>query len=474
MTLFKPQRPTSVLGLSFDGSQLDGAVLKRTNGHVALRQTFSATLTLDPLTGDTELVGREIRNHLEKNEVRERRCVVCLPLNWVMSLQVKIPELAEEDIPGFLQIEAERGFHSGPESLAIVNSRFTAPNGEKFASIMAVSKHNLDQLENALRAAQLKPASFSIGTTALQPVGKSAIALVPAIGSAGLQINCDGGIAALRTIDGVHETEGAQKRLFADLLAREIRITLGQLPEAVRNDLKVVRVFGRSDLAQRMAADIAPRLATMNLQVERVERAATESWGKVLPPDAPASAAVALATRVLMDSATPFEFMPPKVNAFEQLTKRLKAGKLGPVGVTAAAVVLILLITLAVQVAIASHYESRWAKMEPNVKQLQDIQDNLKKYRPWFDESCRSLVVLRKLTEAFPRDGVVSAKSVEIRDQSNITCSGVARDKESFIKMFDKLSSSPGVTDVTVDQMQGDGPVQFTVNFQWDGGARAN
>ncbi len=474
MISFKPQRLTSVLGLAFDGSQIEGVVLRRTNGHVAVRQTFSAALTLDPLTADTELVGRELRNHLDKNEIRERRCVVCLPLNWVVSLHVKLPDLPEADIPSFLQIEAERGFHASPESLAIVSSRFTASDGEKFATIMAVSRQNLDQLETALRAAQLKPVSFSIGTAALQPVGKSGIALLPGIGNAGLQVNCDGGIAALRTIDGIMETEGAQKRLFADLLAREIRITLGQLPEAVRNDLKVVRVFGKSELAQRMAADITPRLAAMNLQVERVDRAATESWGKVLPPEAAASPAMALGARYLMEHAAPFEFMPAKVSALEQLANRLKGGKLGTVGATAGAVVVIGVLAVAVHMAIAAHYESRWSAMEPKVKDLQEIQDNIKKYRPWFDDSCRSLVVLRKLTESFPEDGVVSAKTVEIRDQSTVTCSGTARDKQSFIKMFDKLSASQGISDLTIDQVQGEGPVQFTLNFQWDGGARAN
>lgn len=474
MISFKPQRLTSVLALAFDGSQLEGVVLKRTNGHVAVRQTFSAALTLDPLTADTELVGRELRNHLDKNEVRERHCIVCLPLSWILSIHVKIPDLPDADVASFLQIEAERGFHAAPESLAIASSRYTAPDGEKFATIMAVSKQNLDQLETALRSAQLKPVSFSVGTAALQPVGKSGIALLPGVGNAGLQVNCDGGIAALRTIDGIMETEGAQKRLFADLLAREIRITLGQLPEAVRSDLKVVRVFGKSDLAQRMASDIAPRLATMGLQVERIERAATESWGKVLPNDAAASPAMALGARYLMENASPFEFMPAKVSAFEQLATRFKGGKLGAVGATAGAVLLIGVLAVATHMIIAAHYESRWSAMETKVKDLQDIQDNIKKYRPWYDTSCRSLVVLRKLTESFPEDGVVSAKSVEIRDQSLVTCSGIARDKQSFIKMFDKLSTAPGVTDLKVDQMQGDGAVQFTLNFQWDGGARAN
>ncbi len=121
----KKQRASSVLGLSLDGNRLEGVVLRRTNGSLVLQKTISASLSLDPLTNDPELVGREIQNHLEKAGIRERRCAVCVPLNWVLTLQTKLPDLPEADVSGFLQIEAERGFPYGPDALLICASRFT-------------------------------------------------------------------------------------------------------------------------------------------------------------------------------------------------------------------------------------------------------------------------------------------------------------------------------------------------------------
>src|SRR5579862_10028899 len=97
---FRKQRPSTVVALALDGSQLDGVVLRRTNGSVQLLQSFSATLSLDPMTAAPELVGREIRNHLDAAEVRERNCLVCLPLKWAMTANIEIPELAEADVPG--------------------------------------------------------------------------------------------------------------------------------------------------------------------------------------------------------------------------------------------------------------------------------------------------------------------------------------------------------------------------------------
>ena len=96
ITGMKGKRPSTVLSLAFDGSQLDGVVLRRTNGSVELQQSFSVTLSLDPLTADPELVGREIRNHLDQAEVSERDCLVCVPLKWAMTTHTEIPELPEE------------------------------------------------------------------------------------------------------------------------------------------------------------------------------------------------------------------------------------------------------------------------------------------------------------------------------------------------------------------------------------------
>src|SRR4029453_14547683 len=120
------KRLSSLLGLSLDGSRLDGVVLRRTNGSLQLLQSFSVTLSLDPLIPPPELGGREIRNHLDAAGVRERQCVVCVPLKWALTAHTEMPDLPEADVPGFLQIEAERGFHSDVETLHYATSRFTA------------------------------------------------------------------------------------------------------------------------------------------------------------------------------------------------------------------------------------------------------------------------------------------------------------------------------------------------------------
>src|SRR5882724_5037992 len=119
----KRQRLPSLLGLALDGGRLDGVVVRRTNGSLEVQQSFSVSLSLDPLTADAELVGREIRNHLDAAGVRERHCVVGLPLKWALATVVDVPELPEEDVAGFLELEAERGFHADISTLHFAASR---------------------------------------------------------------------------------------------------------------------------------------------------------------------------------------------------------------------------------------------------------------------------------------------------------------------------------------------------------------
>ena len=86
----------------------------------------------------------------------------------------------------------------------------------------------------------------------------------------GLQVTCGGGVAALRTLEGALEMEGGRRLLHADLVAREARITLGQLPAELRESVRRIRVFGPRDLSQQLADEMELRLEPMGLKVESV------------------------------------------------------------------------------------------------------------------------------------------------------------------------------------------------------------
>ena len=109
--------------------------------------------------------------------------------------------------------------------------------------------------------------------------------------------------------------------------------------------------------------------------------------------------------------------------------------------------------------------------MATRVRDLEEIQQRIRRYRPWFDTTPRSLVILRRLTEAFPETGEVTAKTVEIRASGLVSCSGTATDNTALLQTLERLRAVPSIADVQVDQVRGRSPMQFTFNFRWDDAA---
>jgi len=468
--LFQRRPGNSLLGLAFDGSRLEGVLVRRTNGSVEIKKAFSASLSLDPLTAEVELAGREIRKQLDAEQIRERWCVVCLPLNWALTLTVKLPEIPEEDVADFLQIEAERGFPYGPEALMLAHSRFNAGDGGEFATLVGIPREHVTRLEAVLQTAQLRPVTFSLGLTALQPADAKdgTLALLPGDSTVGMQITCDGGVAKLRTFDSAYEQVGAERELQTEVVARELRITLGQLPHEVRDAMKRVRVFGRSEAATQLAEELRGPAQDLGLKIEHVREHPTEECGIRIPAGMAVSAALSLAVRQLAGQAG-MEFLPPKVSPWKQFADRYSTGKLAYAGAGAGAVVLIVLLAFFVQQILLWHWQAKWSGMEPKVVELSKMRDQIRRYRPWFDESVRTLSILKKITEAFPEDGAVSAKTVELREPARVTCSGTARNRDAYNKMLDQLRKSQGISEVHTETQRGNTPLEFTFNFQWQG-----
>jgi len=470
------QNATSLLGLTLDGSRLEGVWLKRAGDALQVAGSFAVTLALDPLTAAPELVGREIRNHLEAAEIRERRCVVALPLKWALVAQSKLPQLGEADAAGFLQLEAERSFPCDVATLITAISRSTSVLGEQQATFIGMPRNHVAALEAALRAAGLKPENFSLGITALQPVSETGVlALLIGETHVGLQITNGGGVMLLRALEGAIENTSGRPTLQADLIAREMRITLGQLPEDVRNTLRRVRIFGPAELAQQLAGELKTRSAALGLAVEVMAGYGANDFGLPLPTAAPVSAAFSLAAAQLAGRPAAFEFLPPKVSQWQQVMARYGTGKLRKAGAIAAGVAALVIAAFLIQQVILWRLQSQWDAMKAQVKELETTQVQIKQYRPWYDESARSLSILRQLTAAFPEDGVVTAKTVEIRESNQVTCTGTARDYASLLRMQENLGKSGNVADLKLARIQGKAPMQFTFDFRWvEGGSSAN
>ena len=473
----KRRKLTSVLGLALDGSRLEGVVLRRTNGALQMQQRFSAALTLDPLTAAPELMGREIRNHLDAAGVRERHCIFGVPLKWVLTTHTELPPLPEADAASLLQLEAERGFPTDATSLQTGNSRCPLAGDKQFVLLAGISGVHIAALEQVLAAAKLKPVSFALGLAALQPpaaeTSNGVLALAIGESTVSLQITCGGGVAALRALEGAIESPTGRPTLMPDLVARESRITLGQLPPELRDSVKRIRIFGPHDLAQQLADEMELRFEPMGLSVEVVAGYKPDEFGVQLPPDVSLSAAFSLAARPLVQQPPVFEFLPPKPTMLEQFATKYASGRMRTVNAAIVGIVVIVGGAFLIQQIVLMHYRSQWNGMKVKVAELQALQSNIQQFQPWYDQSFTDLAILRELSLAFPQTGVVTAKTIAVQEGNVVTCSGNARDTASLLAMQSQLSAADGVSGFKWGMIQGKSPKQFTFSFQYgNGGAQ--
>jgi hypothetical protein len=350
------------------------------------------------------------------------------------------------------------------------------PSGKQQALLAAIPRSHLQTLGNVLDAARLKPVSFVLGITALETpaADKSVSTAALAIGETqiALEVTGGGGVAALRALEGTLETEGGKKRLHSDVVARETRITLGQLPAELRDTIKHVRIYGPRDLAQQLADELDLKLEPLGLKTEVVTRYAPGQFGVQLPSDSPVGIPVSIAAQRLAGRAPVFELLPPRVSAWQQFAKRYASGKLRTAGIAAGILLFIVIAAFGFQEWQLAHYQSQWNAMAAKVKDLDGVNDQIHRFRPWYDDSMRGLTILKQLTTAFPEDGSVSAKTIEIRDLSAVTCTGTTRDRQGVLKVFEGLRP-PDVANLKLESIRGNKPpLQFTFDFQWLGGGK--
>jgi hypothetical protein len=452
-------------------------VLKRVNGSLELQQQFSATLTLDLLTATPDLVGREIRNQLDAAGVRERNCVVGLPLKWVMTAHTELPPLPEADAASLLQLEAEKGFHADATTLQIANSRCAVSADKKYVLLAGIPGAHIATLENVLAAAKLKPVSFTLGLAALQSPGSEksdgVLTLLASESAVSLQITCGGGVAALRTLESAIENVTGRPTLVPNIVVREARITLGQLPAELRDSVKRIRIFGPRELAQPLADEMELRFEPLGMSVEIVSAYGPKEFGVQIPHNAPVSAAFCLAARKLSEQPAAFEFLPPKATLIEQFTAKYSSGRYRKATSIAAGIAAIVFVAFFIQQIVLWHYRVKWHGMSTKVAELQTVQNQIQQYQPWYDGTFRELAVLRELSVAFPEDGAVTARTIAISEDKTVTCSGNARDYAALGAMTANLTKADGVTGVKTDIVSGKSPKQFTFHFQYfDGGAQ--
>ncbi len=457
------KRLQSVLGLTVTDGQLHAVHVARAKNAIAPLRATSAKLSLDLLHPEAELVGHEIKNHLDAAHIRERHCIVALPANWLMSQHSKIPELSPEDTASLLQIEAEKGFPCDPDELQIARSTLRTAEGS-YVTQLAVRQEQVARLSAVLKSAGLKPVSFSLGLAALPgaiaPAGEGCMTLVLEPKGATLLVSAGGGIAAFRTLEATIESEAGENVVNGPALARELRITFEQVPLELRRDVRRLVLRGDATMARQLAEILGDWARESGLTLEVAVADARPIDQEIVEQ---------LATRVLQEGAPALEFLPPRPSRWSLMMARYSSKRLATAGFAAAAAALLTAGAFGWQEYRRWSLRTEWAGMAAQVAELEGVQARIREYRPWYDASFRNLTIMKRVIECFPDNGSVTAKTFEIHALATISVTGTARDNASLLRTLDQLRQMKEVQGLKIEQIRGKTPAQFTFTFRWIG-----
>jgi hypothetical protein len=453
----KPRR--SVVGLVLEGAQLSAAHLLRSKNENTVGKKLDVSLTLDPSRQETDLVGREIRNHLDAVGISERHCVVAVPASWVMSQPSKLPVLSPEDLQSFLQIEAERGFPVAPEQLQIARSFYRSADSPQVTQL-AVRREQVERLSSILKAAGLKPVSFTLGLAALPeavtPSNQGKVVVSVDSHGANLLFAADGGVAAFRTCEASIESEVGERVLNTAALARELRITWEQVPPEMRRQFNALTFLGDPTIIRPLTESLAnwARLSGLTIGENALSSGSLSE-----------TIAINLGARWLDGGDQPLEFLPPRPSRWSVLLARGNSKRFGVAG----AAVLVIAAAFSWQGYRRWELRNEWDGMKVQVGALDAIQSRIREYRPWYSTSFPELTILRRVTEAFPDNGVVTAKAFEIHSPNAVSVTGISKENTALLKTLDQLRKMPEVQAVKVEQISGRSPSQFNFTFRWNG-----
>ena len=464
-----------VVGIAFDGQRMSAALVTRAGGQAVVKRQAEEMLTLDPLTGELELVGQEIQNVLQSAGIRETRCVMCVPLKWALTTQCEVPELSGEDLQGFLDLHAEREFPFPPHDLCTSVSHFTLPGGTRGATIVAISATHEALLENLAKAAGLRLVGITAGLTELAPPSEDAPRIDLHVQESGvsLQISAGGGVVALRSLEEVMEDVHGRAVPDAEAILRQLRITAGQLPLALQNGVNRMHVYGSARLLDACLPALETAAAERGIEVVRADAAAGLSLRNA--PDLPGPAVLAAAHRV-MEGAPVFELMPPHTTQLQRIAAHMSARSALWLGTAAAAVLVSTGASFWWQGHTLNSLDARWEAIRADVERVEALQEKIRLYRPWCNDDVQSLNILHCLAASFPAQGDVWAQSVVItsKDQRyEVLCTSSARGSDYRLELSDRLRVNDSVNNLLAGQVRGDSPEQFSFRFDYKETANA-
>lgn len=421
---------------------------------VVLRSQAAVQLEDMPERLSTDNLESSISNLLTQLDSQCREVALVYASDRIFSFALSVPDLPKEDVEGFIQLEAEQRLPYPINEVFL--SKIESPVQKSDALVLALRRSKVTPIIQALKASNYQVISVTVDIAGILEPALSRKSgeglLLRSAENLTLAIQHAGVIVGLRNFPinpGMDDLRN---------LVRDIRISIAQLPQNIQRDLQKLSSISLPNGGDTLGS---------TLSLTGIEACGLEYLGDTEGDSLMESIAEDILTRL----KSPIEFLPPKPNRLEKLIQRFDSRKNFWITAGLGSLALITGSAFLLQSKQLSSLKSRWATMEPKVRELEKIQNQIREFRPWFATDVPTLVTMKAIFEAFPQSGEIWIKSLTLRNQNIVRCSGSAQYQSALLKVMDNLRGTPGIQGLELLQQQGNSPIFFLLEFSWTPGA---
>lgn len=267
------------------------------------------------------------------------------------------------------------------------------------------------------------------------------------------------GIITLRRLSGTIDVQA---------LHTQMKITLGQLPGAIREKIRRIVITDSTRALQDSLDSLRSAVKSEGMEVDL-----HESPHLTDIPEKSINGTLALLAaaveEMLQGDSPALGFASPQKEKIELFLEKVSARR--ALWAAGLGIVLVLICTVMIlqQKWKLERLEREWETFEPQVATAKSLQENIREVRSWYVDSPQTLNVLKLLTRLFPEKGTVWVTALRIKSSTEVSLTGRATRKDELLKVLGRLNSTEGITNLRVLQIQepltGKDQILFTITF---------
>lgn len=406
---------------------------------------------------DGKAVGDVLREALKASGIHTRDALLCLPGEWCSILRIRIPTAAAEDCRGFISLQAEAMLPFGAEDTAFAWKQLRETgDGESRAVVIGTRRSTIALWEDALKHSGLRLSDTVPGLPPIRDAGEEVPFSIAATERGTYLSAGNAGCPILwRRISPPLSEQCIEDEV--PNVFREVRLALAELPPGERpRQIDIFASTAQQEVLVEAAAaeksrhrlpDLRPGARDENVLLHMACQAAEfhqDVQGLTFAPLTVAKSGMSPVRRVLLCAAS-FAF-----------------------------VLVLLSISFWWHQSLRLHdLQARHAAIAPALAVADSLREQVRTLTPWFERDPVELRILNDIAQAFPETGSVYATHLNIKDNREISLSGVAVNGREWLSLQERLCNLPRVADLRVSQTRaasGKQELSFTLQFTWKKG----